>query len=44
VYGKTNAQTAEAAFQLRDAGYQNVAEPVDGLKAWKTAQYPIKGG
>ncbi len=43
VYGETDEQTAEAASELRDAGYQHVAELVGGLTAWKTANYPIDG-
>ena len=40
VYGETNGQTAAAAAHLREAGYQNVAELVGGLTAWKAAGYP----
>lgn len=43
VYGQTEEQTAEAASQLRAAGYQHIAELMGGLAAWKTAQYPIEG-
>lgn len=43
VYGETDEQTAEAASKLRAAGYQNIAELVGGLAAWKMAQYPIDG-
>ena len=43
VYGQTEEQTAEAASQLRAAGYQHIAELMGGLVAWKTAQYPIEG-
>jgi rhodanese-related sulfurtransferase len=43
VYGETDAQTAEAASQLREAGYQNIAELVGGLAAWKMAKYPVDG-
>jgi rhodanese-related sulfurtransferase len=43
VYGETEEQTAEAASQLREAGYQHVAELVGGLTAWKRAKYPIDG-
>lgn len=43
VYGETNEQTAEAAFNLRQAGYKNVAELLDGLPAWKTIGYPTEG-
>jgi rhodanese-related sulfurtransferase len=41
VYGETEEQTAEAASQLRAAGYQHIAELVGGLTAWKRAKYPI---
>ncbi|HEY9643977.1 MAG TPA: rhodanese-like domain-containing protein [Coleofasciculaceae cyanobacterium] len=30
VYGKADEQTAEAAPQLREAGYENVAELIGG--------------
>ncbi|MGL4621991.1 MAG: rhodanese-like domain-containing protein [Chroococcidiopsis sp.] len=43
VYGETNEQTAEAAFNLRTAGYENVAELLDGLTAWKAIGYPTEG-
>ncbi len=43
VYGETNEQTAEAAFNLRAAGYKNVAELLDGLAAWKAIGYPTQG-
>lgn len=43
VYGGTDEQTAEAASQLRDAGYQHIAELVGGLAAWKKAKYPVEG-
>jgi len=43
VYGETDEQTAEAASQLRNAGYQHIAELVGGLAAWKTAEYPSEG-
>jgi len=43
VYGETAEQTADAAFQLRAAGFQHIAELVGGLAAWKRAKYPIDG-
>jgi rhodanese-related sulfurtransferase len=43
VYGETEEQTAEAASNLRAAGYRNIAELVGGLVAWKRAKYPIDG-
>ena len=43
VYGENDEQTIEAAEQLRNVGYQNVAELIGGLTAWEKAQYPIEG-
>lgn len=43
VYGETNEQTAEAASNLRKAGYENVAELLDGLAAWKAIGYQTEG-
>ena len=43
IYAKTNKQTAVAANELRQAGYQNVSELIGGLYAWKKAKYPIVG-
>jgi rhodanese-related sulfurtransferase len=43
VYGETEGQTAEAAAQLRAAGFQHIAELVGGLSAWTRAKYPIDG-
>ena len=43
VYGSTDEQVAEAAAQLRTAGYQNVSELRGGLAAWKANSYPIEG-
>ncbi|MDJ0897498.1 MAG: rhodanese-like domain-containing protein [Xenococcus sp. MO_188.B8] len=43
VYGSTQEQTAIAAAQLRSAGFQNVAELIGGLGAWKAFDYPIEG-
>jgi rhodanese-related sulfurtransferase len=43
VYGETEEQTAEAASQLRAAGFQHIAELIGGLAAWKRAKYPIDG-
>lgn len=43
VYGETEGQTAEAASQLRAAGFQHIAELVGGLPAWKRAKYPVDG-
>ncbi len=43
VYGSTDEQAAEAAAQLRTAGYQNVSQLRGGLAAWKANGYPIEG-
>jgi rhodanese-related sulfurtransferase len=43
VYGETDEQTAEAATQLRNAGFKNVAELKGGLAAWKAANGSIEG-
>ncbi len=43
VYGATETETALAVTKLRVAGYENVAELVGGLKAWKAAGYAIEG-
>lgn len=43
VYANDEGQTAQAASQLRDAGFTNVAELQGGLKAWKAAGGSIEG-
>ena len=43
VYASTDEQAADAAEQLRTAGYQNVSELRGGLAAWKANGYPIEG-
>jgi rhodanese-related sulfurtransferase len=43
VYGSSDEETALAAAVLKEAGYQNVAELLGGLAAWKAAGYPIEG-
>lgn len=43
IYAETNEQTAVAANELRQAGYQNISELIGGLHAWKKAKYPIVG-
>ena len=43
IYGETDEETTAAAEQLRAAGYQNVAELIGGLPAWKAAKYPLEG-
>lgn len=42
IYGDTDDMTADAANQLRAAGYQRVAELSGGLSAWKSARYPVE--
>ena len=42
VYGETDEETAEAAGQLRSAGYQNVSELRGGVAAWKAVGYPVE--
>ena len=42
LYGETNRCTAEAADQLRRAGYQHIAKLLGGL-AWQKAHYPVAG-
>ncbi len=42
IYADTDEQTANAASQLREAGYKSVAELVGGLAAWKAAKYPVE--
>ena len=44
VYAETDEQTALAANQLRQAGYQNVSELIGGLTAWKKAKYSTEDG
>jgi rhodanese-related sulfurtransferase len=43
VYGSNDEETALAATLLKEAGYQNVAELLGGLAAWKAAGYPFEG-
>lgn len=43
VYGDSEEQTARAASQLREAGFQRVAELKGGLKAWKDIAGPTDG-
>ncbi len=42
IYGETDEETAQAAAQLREAGYLNVAELTGGLAAWKAVGYPVE--
>ncbi|MGC9528758.1 MAG: rhodanese-like domain-containing protein [Limnospira sp.] len=41
VYGDTDEETAEAATQLREAGFKRVSELTGGLAAWKAVGYPL---
>ena len=43
VYGGTDDVTADAAEQLRQAGYSNVAELMGGLGAWQAAGGATEG-
>ncbi|HTL90676.1 MAG TPA: rhodanese-like domain-containing protein [Leptolyngbya sp.] len=43
VYGANDQETAEAAKQLRQAGFKNVAELKGGLEAWKAAAGSTEG-
>ena len=42
VYGETDEETAEAAMQLRTAGYVSVSELRGGVAAWKAVDYPVE--
>ncbi len=42
IYAETDEETAVAATQLRQAGYQNVSEIRGGLAAWKAVGFPIE--
>lgn len=43
VYGEGDEQTAEAAQQLRSAGFERVSELKGGLPAWKAIGGPTEG-
>jgi rhodanese-related sulfurtransferase len=43
VYADSDDQTAQAANQLREAGFYNVAELKGGLAAWKAIGGPTEG-
>ncbi len=43
IYGTTDEETATAAQLLEKAGYENVAELLGGLAAWKAAGFPFEG-
>lgn len=42
VYGETDEETAQAATQLREAGFLNVSELIGGVAAWKAVGYPLE--
>lgn len=42
IYADTDEETAVAADQLRQAGYQNVSEIRGGLAAWKAVGFPVE--
>lgn len=42
LYSDSDEETATAAAQLREAGYQHVAELTGGMAAWKAAGYPLE--
>ncbi|MBW4538063.1 MAG: rhodanese-like domain-containing protein [Myxacorys chilensis ATA2-1-KO14] len=43
IYGANDAETSEAASQLRQAGFNSVAELRGGLEAWKAIAGPTEG-
>lgn len=43
VYGETDEETAQAAAQLRAAGFEHVSELRGGLPAWKAIAGPTEG-
>lgn len=43
VYGETDEETAQAATQLRGAGFEHVSELRGGLPAWKAIAGPTEG-
>src|SRR5919199_4004957 len=43
VYGDSDEQSAQAASQLRGAGFENVSELRGGLAAWKAIGGPTEG-
>lgn len=43
IYGDSDAQSADAAAQLREVGFQNVAELTGGLAAWNAARGAVEG-
>lgn len=43
VYGETDEESADAASELRDVGFQNVAELKGGLAAWEALGGSVEG-
>ncbi|MGV2829530.1 rhodanese-like domain-containing protein [Myxosarcina sp. GI1(2024)] len=43
VYGETDEKTAEAAQQLREAGFKRVSQLQGGLAGWKAIGGPTEG-
>ena len=43
IHGETGEETAQAAAQLRAAGFENVSELKGGLPAWKAVGGPTEG-
>ena len=43
IYGETDQEVAQAAQQLRAAGYEHVSELKGGLPAWKAIGGPTEG-
>lgn len=43
IHGETDAETAQAASQLRGAGFERVSELKGGLAAWKAIGGPTEG-
>jgi rhodanese-related sulfurtransferase len=42
IYSDSEEETATAAAQLREAGYNSVSELIGGLAAWKAVGYPVE--
>lgn len=43
IYGASDDETSQAAAQLRQSGFQNVAELKGGLESWKAIEGSIEG-
>lgn len=44
IYGYTDEEAAEAASQLREAGYKKVSVLRGGVAAWKAASFQVETG